>query len=76
MCIPGTVGFDVVTLVKKYKNGVEYNMYKSLVDPKLGLLQVPIGLVCVIFSLRFSFSHVKSSSSCIIFTLAIFLLSV
>lgn len=41
----GTVGFDVVSLVKKFKNGVEYTMTPNMANPRQGFVQIPIGTV-------------------------------
>ncbi|KAJ1529384.1 hypothetical protein ONE63_006170 [Megalurothrips usitatus] len=43
----GTVGFDLASMVKKFKNGVDYKVDASPLDPKLGMLQVPIGTVAM-----------------------------
>ncbi|KAE8750290.1 hypothetical protein FOCC_FOCC003098 [Frankliniella occidentalis] len=41
----GTVAFDVAMLVRKFKSGVDYVMSANAANPKLGIMQVPIGLV-------------------------------
>ncbi|XP_034250105.1 50S ribosomal protein L1 [Thrips palmi] len=41
----GTVGFDVVSLVNKFKRGVDYEMNPSILNPRQGLVQTPIGTV-------------------------------
>ncbi|KAK3932418.1 50S ribosomal protein L1 [Frankliniella fusca] len=40
----GTVAFDVASLVKRFRSGVEYNMGVNPAVPELGIVYIPIGL--------------------------------